>query len=237
MLQKHKAILLKNTKYGETGLITKFFSKEFGLISVLSRNVRKNTPMRIGTKKGSTVGLYQILSLCDVVTKQTNNSNLQHLVELKNTPPLAYFHSNPMGVLVGSYMANLLLQFVHDDHADEDLFTFTYNYIEHLEENKLGFNKVPLHFTCHLLKITGYLPKPGFENPASLSAHTFLDDEEMAAAIQMCLSCPIDGIENLDMPNALRKKTLQYLIYAAANFLQNQKLKTVYEQLRDIMQV
>jgi len=232
LLQKHKAILLKNTKYGETGVITKFFSKDFGLISVLSRNVRKNI-----SKKGSTVGLYQILSLCDVVTKQTKNNDLQHLVELKNTPPLAYFHSNPYGILVGSYMANLLLQFVHEDYADEDLFTFTYNYVLHLEENKMGFSMIPLHYTCHLLKLTGYLPKPGFENPASLSAQTLLEDEEMATAIQMCLACPVEGIEALEMPNTLRKNTLHYLIHAASNFLQNQKLKLVYEQLRDIMQV
>jgi len=232
LLQKHKAILLKNTKFGETGVITKFFAQEAGLVSILSRSVRKNI-----SKKGSTVGLYQILSLCDVVTKQTKNNNLLHLVELKNTPPLSYIHGKPHGILVCSYMANILLQFVHEDHADEDLFDFTFNYIQYIEENKSGLNIVPLHFTCHLLKIVGYLPKPGFENPSTISVQSLFDDQEMAAAIQMCLACPIDGIEALELPNSLRKKTLHYLIHAASNFLQNQKLKMVYEQLKEILNV
>ncbi len=233
MLKKHAAILLKNTKYSDTDLISKFFAQEDGLISVLSRGVRKPS----SKSKTGTIGLYQVLSPCNILIEQKKQADLTYLKELKNNPPLSYFYKTPENTLVAAYMANLILQFVQEGNPDLDLFEFIHHYVNTIESEEVPVKNIPLHFTCNLLQITGYLPRPGFDHSGSAAYQHNDTNTAMASLIDNCLDNTILELNRLEINAQLRKETLNYLVETTAKILQNNKLLLVYQQIKDLMNI
>jgi len=75
-----RGVVLHQIKYSESSIITKIYTEAFGIQSFLVRGVRK---------KGSKIkaGLFQTLSLVDLVVYFKEKSNIQNLKEIKSALP------------------------------------------------------------------------------------------------------------------------------------------------------
>ena len=76
MVSKTNGIVLNYIKYKETSIISKIYTKEFGLKSYLINGIR--------TKKGKfNISSFQPLSLLELVVYENKNSQIGRIKELK----------------------------------------------------------------------------------------------------------------------------------------------------------
>ena len=223
MVSKHQAIVLSSIKYGDSSLIAKFFTQEYGLTTVMCNGVRK--------AKNGKMGLFQPLALCEIILHKKPNQNMATLKEIKNTPPIIYLHNTPSIAPICFYLSGLLSQFVHEGNEDKELFDFAWKYSLNLEHKQPNMANIPLHFTCNVLKISGYLPYPDFDTKNNNVAMAE-EDQLNAALIKACVDHGIDQICDTKIDTQTRKACLEYLVNSASRTLQNNKLKEVYEQVK-----
>jgi len=224
-------ILLKNTKYGDTDLISQFFTQEQGLITVLTKGVRKNN-----LKKNNTIGLYQLLSPCELVLSYKLNADIFYGKEIRNVPPIAYLNSSPFGNFVTTYLAALIAQFSPPFHQDVPLFHFVSNYIKLVESIKPSFTNIALHFTVNFLEITGFLPSiyqsESNQNTAIQASENL---KIFNQTILICCETSLINIDKIGINAAERKITLDFLVHSISEVLQQNRLSKVYHQLKDLL--
>ncbi len=80
-IHKTRGIVLHQIKYSESSIIAKIYTEEFGIQSYMVRGVRKK-----GSKMKS--GLFQALSMLDMVVYHKEKSNIQNLKEVRSAFPL-----------------------------------------------------------------------------------------------------------------------------------------------------
>lgn len=77
MLCNTKGIVLHNIKYGESSIICKIFTKDYGLLSFIVNGIRSS-------KSREKVGVFQPMNMLDIVMYLRDNKNLLHIKEFKS---------------------------------------------------------------------------------------------------------------------------------------------------------
>lgn len=148
MYHNTKGIVLSSIKYGETSLICKMYTKEFGMQSYIVNGVRK--------RKGNR-GYYQPLNILDLVVYHKNSSQLQRIKEAKNS--MAH-NSIPFHILKSSialFIAEVLCNSLKEEEENPDLFNFLESSI--VEFDSTAFNsQYHIHFLISLSSYLGFYP-------------------------------------------------------------------------------
>jgi DNA repair protein RecO (recombination protein O) len=152
MYQNTKGIVISTIKYGETSIISKIYTENFGLQSYIVNGVRK--------RKGGS-GYYQPLNILDLVVYHKNNSQLQRIKEVKN--PMA-FKSIPFHILKSSialFIAEVLSKCLKEEEENPALFGFLESSIVEFDSSEFN-SQYHIHF---LVALSGYLGfYPNLEN-------------------------------------------------------------------------
>ena len=168
-LHKTKGIVLRTVKYGETSIIVSIFTELFGAQSYLVNGVRASS------KKGSSkINLFQPAAILDLVVYHNELKQLNRIKEYKWATLYQHIFSDVPKNAVSLFMVELLTKCLKQPESNPDLFHFTEDVFEHLD-NDTGavVANLPLFFALHLPLHFGFRIDDNFS-----TANSYLDLQE-----------------------------------------------------------
>jgi len=151
MLHKTRAIVFKTTDYGESSVIVQLFTEKFGLQSYIINGVKK-------PKARVSRNMLQPLHLLDVVVYHKNNTSIQRIAELKNSPVLLSVPYDVIKSCIAIFLNEVLYKAVKQQGSDERLFGFVFSSIEWLDHQTEGLANFHLLFLIQLARYLGFYP-------------------------------------------------------------------------------
>ena len=155
-----RGIVFSQVKYSDTSLIVKIFTEAFGLVSYLVKGAR-NPRSKIRA------GLFQPLTLLDLVVTNKSKHDLHHLREarLAFTYQTIPFDIRKTTILV--FIDELLCKSVREEEANRELFAFIEGMLMKLDALEGNFAHFHLYFTIQLTRHLGLFPHGNYQGPAS----------------------------------------------------------------------
>lgn len=147
MLVKTQALILKTTKFKETSLIVKAYTKSNGVLSFIVNGVR--------TKKSNKAVLFQALNFLDVIIYYKENKNLLYLKEYKFN---VLYQEIPFNI-VKSSIALLMLEVIehslNEEEENVELYDFINNAFLRLDLEQKSVANFHLHFLIDFMFYKG----------------------------------------------------------------------------------
>ncbi|EMR03617.1 DNA repair protein RecO [Cesiribacter andamanensis] len=164
MLQKTKGIVLSYIRYRETSIIVKIYTEVLGLQSYIVNGVRSSGNAKSG---GGRMGLYQPLTLLELVVYHQERANLHRIREIKCPEPFVYLPMDFQKTGIVLFLTELLSKSLKSEEPNPVLYQFLHHSIHVLDGQQEGVQNFHLQF---LLKLSRYL---GFATP---TADDFLEE-------------------------------------------------------------
>ena len=130
MYSKTRAIVLKNTNYSESSIISKIYTREFGIQTYILRGVRKG-------KSKIRASMIQPLSLVELDVYQKPNTSINNIKDLRNSPLLFEIQDNIIKKTVAMFMTEIINYCLTEEVSDKELFDFLENQIIDLDQKKM----------------------------------------------------------------------------------------------------
>ena len=151
-LKKTKGIVLSYIKYGETSVIVRIFTREFGLKSYIINGARSKTSK-------SKMALYQPLTLLDLVIYDKESSSLNRISEAKLLMPFQLIPFDFLRSGIAMFMAEVMGKSVFEGYQNEEFFDFLESTIRLLDEKETALVHFPLVFLWESSKYLGFAPE------------------------------------------------------------------------------
>ena len=147
-----KAIVISKIRYKDADLIVKCYTKKFGIVSYLIRNVLKS-------KKGKIKASYfQALSLLELEAEHKNNRSLKYIKEAKVSYPLNSIQSNVIKSTISIFLSEVLSNILREEESNKNLYQFIETSIIWFEENEV-YPNFHFIFLLELSKYLGFYPE------------------------------------------------------------------------------
>ncbi len=221
MVSKTNGIVLNYIKYKETSIISKIYTKEFGLKSYLINGVR--------TKKGKfNISSFQPLSLLELVVYENKNSQIGRIKELKFDKIYFTNHHVQKKISICLFISEVLLKLITIQVPDKNQFNFVRNSL--IELDKIEDNYENFHI-IFLIKFSKYL---GFEisNISDISNIKFESELVISFLSEIIIS---EYSSNIKSTSSVRNKALEIIIVyfrekteLNINFNSNRILKNIF---------
>ena len=221
MVSKTNGIVLNYIKYKETSIISKIYTKEFGLKSYLINGIR--------TKKGKfNISSFQPLSLLDLVVYENKNSQIGRIKELKFDKIYFTNHHVQKKISICLFISEVLLKLITFQVPDKNQFNFVRNSL--IELDKIVDNYENFHI-IFLIKFSKYL---GFEisNISDFSNIKFENELVISFLSEIIIS---EYSSNIKSTSSVRNKALEIIIVyfrekteLNINFNSNRILKNIF---------
>ena len=221
MVSKTNGIVLNYIKYKETSIISKIYTKEFGLKSYLINGIR--------TKKGKfNISSFQPLSLLDLVVYENKNSQIGRIKELKFDKIYFTNHHVQKKISICLFISEVLLKLIIFQAPDKNQFNFVRNSL--IEFDKIEDNYENFHI-IFLIKFSKYL---GFEisNISDFSNIKFENELVISFLSEIIIS---EYSSNIKSTSSVRNKALEIIIVyfrekteLNINFNSNRILKNIF---------
>ncbi|MGD1845375.1 MAG: DNA repair protein RecO [Salibacteraceae bacterium] len=147
MLYKTGGIVLHKSKYSESSLIVRIYTRQFGLQSYLVPGARSR-------KSKTKAGWFQAFNQLDLVVYRSERSTLHRIKEIKLEVPYQSIPFDPSRQSMAFFLAEVIYKSLEEDEPDEDLFDFLAdcgNYLDQVAACPFNFH---LWF---LVKFAGFL--------------------------------------------------------------------------------
>lgn len=147
-----EAIVMNAIKYGESSLIVKCFTKDFGVKSYMLRGVLKS-------KKGKLKPAYfQPLNQLELTASHNNKGNLNSLKDTRITYPYETLYQNYTKQSIAYFLAEVLNNALQENEENKALFLFIETSLKWLDlhQNSGNFHLV---FLIQLTKYLGFYPE------------------------------------------------------------------------------
>ena len=216
-IHKTRGVVLHQVKYSESSIITKIYTEEFGIQSYLVRGVRK---------KGSKIkpGLFQALSLVEMVVYYKRKNNIQHIKEIKSALPFTTIPFDIIKSTIAIFINEILYKTLKEEEANPALFIFIFNSIKYFDIKKDNFNDFHLLFIIQLSKYIGFFPKENYSSRNkifdlsegifidTIPAHAHFIKDPLCHYLSEYLSLNFEGLDQNKIPPALRKELPERLL-------------------------
>ena len=221
MVSKTNGIVLNYIKYKETSIISKIYTKEFGLKSYLINGIR--------TKKGKfNISSFQPLSLLELVVYENKNSQIGRIKELKFDKIYFTNHHVQKKISICLFISEVLLKLITFQVPDKNQFNFVRNSL--IELDKIVDNYENFHI-IFLIKFSKYL---GFEisNISDFPNIKFENELVISFLSEIIIS---KYSSNIKSTSSVRNKALEIIIVyfrekteLNINFNSNRILKNIF---------
>ena len=221
MVSKTNGIVLNYIKYKETSIISKIYTKEFGLKSYLINGVR--------TKKGKfNISSFQPLSLLELVVYENKNSQIGRIKELKFDKIYFTNHHVQKKISICLFISEVLLKLITFQVPDKNQFNFVRNSL--IELDKIVDNYENFHI-IFLIKFSKYL---GFEISNISDFSNIKNENELVISFlsEIIIS---EYSSNIKSTSSVRNKALEIIIVyfrekteLNINFNSNRILKNIF---------
>ena len=217
MLQKTRGIVIHSFKYGESGLISRIYTEEHGLLSFFVHGAGKKR----SSKKHN---IFQPLNCIEMVFNFKNTGNLQYIKEIR----LANQHrSIPFDMIKTSlalFISEVLKGCLKEQEKNPALFSFLLNSISVLDNSKSASPAFHLVFMIELSEFLGFAPRENFDEAnvifdlyeGTYQHRSFISSysltEEESKSFYKLQKTKLADIDQLELKAYLRKKLLYKLI-------------------------
>lgn len=166
MIYKSQGIILHSIKFGESSLITKVYTKNAGLISLMARSVRKS-------KNRNNQAFFQALNQVEIVYYHKSKEGLANLKEIKIVQAYERVHTDIEKMSIGMFLAEVILKAVREEEENPNLYAFIEDALWQLDANSTGLANFHLVFIIRLAHFLGIIPQNNFN-----AENCFFDIEE-----------------------------------------------------------
>lgn len=161
-----QAIVINTINYSESGVIVKFFTREYGLVSVFA-------PKGKGNKKNS----FQVLSLVEIEYMSRKNAGLYRLKSSKIVAPFSSIYTDPLKTMMLLFLSEVLLKTLKDESANPELYNFIRRELLFFDQLEEGIHNFHLYFLSHLITHLGFRPLQGEGRFFNIEEGEFADFE------------------------------------------------------------
>lgn len=216
MLHKTGGIVLQTTKYSESSLIVKIYTRDFGLQSYIVSGVRNK-------KSKNKASLFQPLALVDLIISGNEKTALQRITEINNSLPYANIPYDIIKSSIALFLNEVVLKALKDSDPDEDLFEFLKSSLLILDIEQQSSANFHLFFMAQLSRFLGFYPHGIYSDNTSifdLRAGTFVNfipqhphylNAVLSSLLSQLLSLGYNHIGNFKIDKLERKQLLRAL--------------------------
>lgn len=150
-LTSTKAIVIHSLKYGDSSLIVKCYTQEFGLVSFMVRGILKPK------KKGIKAGYFQLLTQLTIDFNHQKNKQLQSIKEAHVQFPYQSIFKDVKKQSIVMFLAEILNNVILEEEQNTDFFDFLEASFLWLDVHDKVSN-FHLFFLLNLTKFLGFYP-------------------------------------------------------------------------------
>lgn len=151
MLDKTEGIVLKTTKYSESSVITKIFTKKYGLLSFIVQGVRSSR----NKQKGNLIQPLNILNM-EVYLKEQRNLN--RLKEYTTNYIYKNLHIDFIKQSVAVFCIEVISKCLKEHEVNERLYDYLTLFLMELDTETESIENKPLFFLLETASILGFEP-------------------------------------------------------------------------------
>lgn len=151
MLHTTQGIVLHNVKYADKKIISKIYTKDFGLISA-NINVGNSPTSKIKA------GVIQPLTQIEFVFSLKENRDVQQINEVKCLFVYTDLQSNFSKLCIAQFLNEVLYKCLKEQHPNEDLFALICNTYQWIDKATEGYIDAHIYFLFELTKHLGFYP-------------------------------------------------------------------------------
>ena len=236
-----QGIVLQSIRYGDTSLIVKVFTRNYGMRSYMVKGAfNRNSKCR--------AALFQNLHLINYVEAGKPNKN--SLGYMKDVQLTSVFQSIPFVMNKGAilmYLSELLTKTITEQEQNEPLYDFIVQSLHWLDLVEQDYANFPLFFTLELTRHLGFYPKDNHQMGYCFDMmegsfahdyplHPYYFDAEASQLLSQLLNTGIDEACRLPLHVSQRRELLDGLIVfmrlhapVMKDFHSHEVLKTVLE--------
>lgn len=227
MLAKTKAIILRNTNYRESSIISKMYTREFGIRSYILQSIRKS-------KKGLQPAVVMPLSIVDLDVYEKANTGIQRIKDVRPSLIFVNMHSDFVRQSVAMFAVEFLNHYLQSEFCESEVFDFLEKVIIGIEQRDSVAN-IPIELLLGLADHVGIAPSknysdasPYFDIKSSSYRHIQHEmsfNEEQSALLYAFQS----GLhEEKGVNKGVRKEVLEGLIlYFQVHLQQTRQMKSL----------
>jgi DNA repair protein RecO (recombination protein O) len=164
MLAKTPGIVIRNTKYGEGSVISKIYTRQFGMESYIINGV-------YGAKAAIKASLLQPLTMLDLVVYHNRLKEIQRIKEAKAAPQLYHLHFDVVKSSIGMFISELLNKAIKEEEPNETLYDFVADFILKIDNATSNLSLWPEYFMLQLTRFLGFFPGNNYEE----EEHNYFD--------------------------------------------------------------
>ena len=146
MITKTRGIVLNYIKYGDTSIICKIYTEQFGLQSYIINGIRNS--------KSKNIGLFQPLNILDLVVYHKKTSGLQRIKESKLDYAYKTLHLDMKKISVCFFLSEFLTKISQNDDNQKDKFDFIKDSLIVFDRLEINYSNFHIQF---LIKLSKYL--------------------------------------------------------------------------------
>lgn len=170
MLAKSLAIVIGAVKYGDSSVILKTYSRNFGLISFIAGGVR-------GKKGGMKSAIMLPLNQGEVVFYEKGKGSLRRLKEFSNQRVYTEMYFHPIKNCLAMFLAEVLSHVLKEEEPEPRLFDFLSDSLFQLDLQKTDLANFHLSFLYNLSGFLGFQVEYSDTSFFDLENGVYLDQE------------------------------------------------------------
>ncbi len=217
MLVKTKGIVIKQTKFSDSGVIVKIFTEELGIQSFFVRGFRSR-------KSKTKAGLFQPLTILDLVVNFSDKKSLHNIIEVELGYPYQSLASNMIKRSLLFFIDELLHKCLKEETENKELLNWVHNSLVWLDLTDDGFVNFHLVFMIQLSMFMGFYPKSELKSEnvifdlmegkfiSSIPPHPNYVPGEIAQLVRRIQQTKFEDSNLIKMSNSTRKSVLDVLI-------------------------
>ena len=151
MLQKTEGIVLKTLKYSETSVITKIFTREYGLNSFIIPGVRSS-------RNKSKSNLFQPLQILELDVYYHPQKSLLKLKEYRPGHIYSNLYTDMIRQCVAIFAIEVLTKCIHEHDVNENLYDYMREFLLETDQSNTSRNILPHLFLLQMSHILGFMP-------------------------------------------------------------------------------
>lgn len=151
MLDKTEGIVLKTTKYSESSIIARIFTKKYGLLSFILQGIRSSK----NKQKGNILQTLNILNL-EIYLKEQRNLN--RIKEYTTNYIYKNLHIDFAKQSVAVFCIELITKCLKEHEVNERLYNYLTLFLMELDQETDSIENKPLFFLLETASILGFEP-------------------------------------------------------------------------------
>lgn len=217
MDDKTQGIVLQSLRYGDTSLIVKIYTREFGLKSYMIKGAFSRTAK-------NRAALFQNLHLINYV--EAGNPRQASMGYLKDVQLRTIYHSLPFVMnksAIMMFVSELLSKTLTEPEPNVSLYDFVEQSLLWLDLVDSDYANFPLYFTLEMTRHLGFYPKTNYVEGSCFDmmeghfsshypVHPYYFDTDDAALLSQLLDTSIDKACRIPLNASRRREMLDGIL-------------------------